>query len=81
MSTGYSVRFFDDGSKEDAVPREEITLSSVEPREGDFGSTHLNVGCFVVVRGRKAAVVAASQSPAVPSATTSKRPKPTVETG
>ena len=33
MSTGYSVRFFDDGSKEDAVPREEITLSSVEPEK------------------------------------------------
>ena len=87
-STSYTVRFFDDGSKEDSVPREEITFSSVESGEGSSEGAQLSVGCFVVVRGRNAVVVPASPSgpsPTVPGVATgsgtTKRPKRIAETG
>ena len=68
MSTslaGYSVCYFDDGSREDGVPREEITEKSAG--EGTSQSEQLNIGCLVVVRGTRKAVVVPSP---VPSAAT-----------
>lgn len=74
--SGFTVRYFEDGSKEHSIPRELITLSAAEGDTGiDQLQTALPVGCFVVVRGRQGVIVPASPPPAGPITGGAKRPR------